>query len=94
MTLTFGSLFAGIGGFDRGFEAAGMRCAFQVEIDAAARSVLAWHWPDMPRFADVREVGAYNLPPVDVLCGGFPCQDLSVAGKRVGLVGKRSRGSP
>ncbi len=82
--LTFGSLFAGVGGFDLGFEAAGMACRWQVEIDAAARGVLAYHWPKVPRFEDVRQVGANELAPVDVICGGFPCQDLSVAGKRAG----------
>lgn len=90
MTLTFGSLFAGIEGFGLGFEQAGMRCAWQVEKDAAARSVLARHYPNVPRFDDVCTVGAQNLAPVDVICGGFPCQDLSVAGNRAGLTGARS----
>jgi len=51
--MKFGSIFAGAGGFDQGFEAAGMSCSFQVEIDATARAVLARHWPDVPRFKDV-----------------------------------------
>jgi DNA (cytosine-5)-methyltransferase 1 len=59
--ITFGSLFAGIGGFDLAFDRAGFRCAWQVEKDPAARSVLARHWPDVPRFDDVRSVGASNL---------------------------------
>lgn len=67
-----------------------MACAWQVEIDPAARSVLANHWPDVRRFEDVRQVGAANLAAVDLVCGGFPCQDLSVAGKRAGLDGERS----
>lgn len=88
---TFGSLFAGVGGFDLGFERAGMRSLWQVEIDNAARAVLARRFPDAAQYADVREVGAHNLAPVDVICGGFPCQDLSVAGKRAGIVdGARS----
>lgn len=88
---TFGSLFAGVGGFDLGFEHAGMRGLWQVEIDDAARAVLARRFPDAVQYADVREVGAHNLAPVDVICGGFPCQDLSVAGKRAGIVsGARS----
>ena len=87
---TFGSLFAGVGGLDMGFEAAGFRCAWQVEIDSAARGVLAHHWPGAPRFEDVRAVGASNLTPVNVVVGGFPCQDLSVAGNRKGLAGSRS----
>lgn len=88
--LTFGSLFAGIGGFDKGFHDAGMRCAWQAEIDQAARGVLARRTPDVPRYADIRDCGAHNLTPVDVICGGFPCQDLSVAGRRTGLAGARS----
>jgi len=88
--LTVGSLFAGIGGFDLGFERAGMRTAWQVEIDAACRGVLARHFPQSERFVDIRDCGAHNLQSVDVICGGFPCQDLSVAGKRAGLSGARS----
>jgi DNA (cytosine-5)-methyltransferase 1 len=88
--MKFGSLFSGIGGGDLGAEAAGMECAWQVEIDAACRAKLAEHWPDTERLIDVRECGKHNLKPVDVLIGGFPCQDLSVAGKRAGLAGERS----
>ncbi len=54
------------------------------------RRVLARHWPHVDRFGDVRTVGAHNLDPVDIICGGFPCQDLSVAGSRAGLDGERS----
>lgn len=87
---TFISLFAGIGGADLGFERAGFRCVAQVEIDRYRRAVLERHWPDVPRFDDVREVGAHNLPRADVIVGGFPCQDLSTSGKRRGLAGERS----
>jgi hypothetical protein len=90
MTLTFGSLFAGIGGFDLGFERAGMVCKWQVEIDDYCNKVLAKHWPDVERFRDVRECGKSNLKPVDVICGGFPCQDVSIIGKREGLKGQKS----
>ncbi len=90
MTLTFGSLFSGIGGMDLGLERAGMRCAWQVEIDEYARRVLAMHWPDTARFADVRAVGAAELQRVDCIAGGFPCQDISNAGKRAGIDGERS----
>jgi DNA (cytosine-5)-methyltransferase 1 len=90
MTLTFGSLFAGVGGFDLGFEAAGYDCKFQVEWDKHCQQTLAYHWPDVPRWGDVSEVSGYDLPPVDVITYGFPCQDLSVAGKRAGLDGDRS----
>jgi DNA (cytosine-5)-methyltransferase 1 len=89
--LTFGSLFAGIGGFDLGFERAGMECAWQVEIDEYCRRVLAKHWPNVPKYKDVRNVGKHNLRTVDVICGGFPCQDVSLANSnRQGFDGERS----
>jgi DNA (cytosine-5)-methyltransferase 1 len=87
---TFGSLFSGAGGFELGLESAGLSCRWQVEIDPTARDVLAKHWPDVLKREDVRECGKRNLGRVDVVCGGFPCQDLSVAGKREGLGGDRS----
>ena len=87
--LTFGSLFAGIGGFDLGLEWAGMRCLWQVEIDDYCNGVLAKHWPDVRRYHDVRECGADNLAAVDLVCGGFPCQPHSVAGKRRGAADDR-----
>ena len=82
MSLTFGSLFAGIGGFDLGLERAGMACRWQVEIDPFCQKILEKHWPDVERFGDVRECGRHNLRAVDVICGGFPCQPVSIAGKR------------
>jgi DNA (cytosine-5)-methyltransferase 1 len=87
---TMGSLFAGIGGFDLGFERAGFKTKWQVEIDPYCRKVLEKHFPHAKRYNDVREVGAHNLEPVDVICGGFPCQDISNAGKRAGIEGERS----
>lgn len=83
-SMKFISLFAGIGGFDLGFERAGMTCAAQVEIDPFCQKVLAKHWPNVPRFGDIRHVGKHNLPKTDVICGGFPCQPHSLAGKRKG----------
>lgn len=85
-----GSLFSGVGGFDLGFERAGFEVAYQVEFDKHAQAVLKRHWPNTPLFEDVRNVTATELPAVDVLVGGFPCQDLSVAGRRAGLAGARS----
>jgi DNA (cytosine-5)-methyltransferase 1 len=88
--LSVGSLFSGIGGFDLGLERAGMRCLWQCEIDPYCQRVLARHWPDVLRVRDVRELRAGDVPAVDVLCGGFPCQDLSRAGLRAGIDGSRS----
>lgn len=78
--LTFGSLFAGIGGFDLGFERVGMQCKWQVEIDDYATRVLEKHWPDVARFRDIKECGGHNLEQVDIICGGDPCQGNSIAG--------------
>ena len=88
--LTFGSLFAGIGGFDLGLERAGMVCKWQVEIDDYAARVLEKHWPTVRRWNDVRTFPPEGVWNVDVICGGFPCQDISVAGKGAGLAGARS----
>ena len=88
--MRFGSLFAGIGGLDLGLERAGMECAWQVEIDPYAIRVLEKHWPEVTRHEDVRECGSANLDPVDLICGGFPCQDISYAGKGAGIEGERS----
>lgn len=88
--MRYGSLFTGVGGFDLGFERAGMECVWQVEFDKACQSVLKKHWSEVELFDDVRTVGKHNLEPVDVICGGFPCQDVSIAGKRAGLAGERS----
>jgi len=88
--ITFGSLFAGVGGFDLGFERAGMECRWQVEIDNYANRVLAKHWPNVHRERDILHSGGHNLEPVDVICGGFPCQDISYAGRGAGLDGERS----
>ena len=87
--LTFGSLFAGVGGFDMGFETYG-ECKFQVEWDKNCQNVLNKHWPDVPKWGDISTVSGAELPPVDVIIFGSPCQDLSVAGKRAGLEGSRS----
>lgn len=83
--LTVGSLFSGIGGIDLGLERAGMKVLWQVEIDPWCRAVLARQWPEVERFEDVRSVGAGNLSRVDLIAGGFPCQDISQAGKGAGI---------
>ena len=91
MSLTVGSLFAGIGGFDLGLEnTGGFTTKWQVEIDPYCNQILAKHWPTVPRYGDIRTMEWGMVEPVDVLCGGFPCQDLSFAGKRAGIDGARS----
>jgi len=77
-----GSLFSGIGGLDLGFEWAGMQTAWQVEKDPYALKVLQKHWPKVPRYDDIRQFNAADAAGVDLVCGGFPCQPHSLAGKR------------
>jgi DNA (cytosine-5)-methyltransferase 1 len=80
---TFLSLFSGIGGLDLGLERAGWECVGQVENDLYCTSVLAKHWPDVPRWGDIREVDPDDLPRADLIAGGFPCQSVSDAGLRL-----------
>lgn len=106
--MSIGSLFSGVGGLELGLERAGLGpVVWQAESDPDAMAVLAWHWPRARRFRDVRELvrthavdcdGGWDcacddaIEPVDVICGGFPCQDLSSANvvDRSGLDGARS----
>jgi DNA (cytosine-5)-methyltransferase 1 len=83
MTLTVGSLFSGIGGLELGLERAGMTVRWQVEIDDWCRLVLAKHWPAVTRYTDIKNVDWTEVEPVDLVCGGFPCQPVSLAGKRL-----------
>lgn len=85
-----GSLFAGIGGFDIGLERAGMEIAWQCEIDPFCNKVLAKHWPNVKRYGDIRELNGSELEPVELICGGFPCQPYSCAGKRMGAEDDRA----
>ena len=88
-------LFSGIGGFSLGLErTGGFETVAFCEIDKAARRVLAKHWPEVPCYDDICSLAGERLAAdgiaVDVLCGGFPCQDISDAGHKAGLEGKRS----
>jgi DNA (cytosine-5)-methyltransferase 1 len=85
----YGSVFSGIEGIGLGLDRAGMTCAWHCEIDDSANKVLDRHFDGEGRYYDVKELG-HGATSVDVLTGGFPCQDVSVAGKRAGLAGERS----
>jgi DNA (cytosine-5)-methyltransferase 1 len=84
VTLTVGSLFSGIGGLDLGLERAGMAVRWQSEIDPYCCRVLAKRWPDVPNLGDVTAVDWSTVERVDLICGGYPCQPFSYAGKRGG----------
>ena len=86
---TFIDLFAGIGGFSVGLERAGWRCKAQVEIDKYCRQVLSKHWPHVTRYEDIKRIDWGKVPAVDLVCGGWPCQPFSVAGKRAGAADDR-----
>jgi len=94
--LTGVSLFAGVGGFDLAMERNGVEVVANVEIDKQCQKVLAKHFPKAKQFSDITDVKGSDLiaagfePSRGIITGGFPCQDLSVAGKRAGLVGERS----
>ena len=88
-------LFSGIGGFSLGLERAGMRTVAFCEIEPYCRAVLRKHWANVPIYDDIRSLTKDNLTQhgigsVDVVCGGFPCQDISVAGDGAGIDGERS----
>jgi DNA (cytosine-5)-methyltransferase 1 len=90
--IKIGSLFSGIGGFELGLERAipNSETIWQVEQNTYCQGILKKHWPQAKIYDDVRNITKDNVEPVDILCGGFPCQDISVAGKMGGLTGERS----
>lgn len=92
MKLKVLDLFSGIGGFSLGLErTGGFETVAFCEIDPAARKVLNKHWPNVPVYEDVTQLKGEDVRgTVDVICGGFPCQDLSTAGRGAGLDGERS----
>jgi len=81
--LTYGSLFSGIGGLDLGLDRSGWTCRWQVEKNSYRRRVLETHWPGIRRYEDIREVNFEEVEQVDLVAGGFPCQPVSTAGKRL-----------
>jgi DNA (cytosine-5)-methyltransferase 1 len=88
--ITFGSLFDGIGGFPLAAQRNGIAPVWASEIEPFPIEVTKYHFPDMLHIGDITKLNGAKLIPVDIITGGSPCQDLSVAGKRVGLKGKRS----
>ena len=84
MTLTVGSLFSGIGGLDLGLERAGMKVIWQSEIDPYCNKVLKKHWPEVPNYGDIKQIDWRTIERPNVICGGYPCQPFSTAGKRRG----------
>jgi len=88
--MRFGSLFSGIGGLDLGLEWSGMSCAWQVEVEPYCTRVLEKHWPEVKRYGNVKEIDWTQVEPVDLICGGFPCQPFSVAGRRRGAADERN----
>ena len=82
--MTVGSLFSGIGGLDLGLERAGMKVIWQSEIDPYANRVLKKHWPEVVNHGNIKEINWQEVERPDVLCGGYPCQPFSTAGKRRG----------
>lgn len=88
--LTMGSLFDGIGGFPLAAIRSGITPVWASEIEAFPIEVTKLRFPDMVHVGDITKLNGAELPPVDIICGGSPCQDLSVAGARAGLAGARS----
>ncbi|MHC4278507.1 MAG: DNA cytosine methyltransferase, partial [Planctomycetota bacterium] len=87
--MKFGSLFAGIGGLDLGLERAGMECVWQVENDPYATRVLDKHWPDVRRYGDIKKINWEEVERPTLVCGGFPCQPVSIAGRQLGAADER-----
>lgn len=89
--ISVGSCFSGVGGLELGLEMTGhFQTKWQIEVDPYATKILEKHWPDAQRHSDITTVDPRILAPVDLIAGGFPCQDVSCAGKRAGLEGKRT----
>ena len=88
--MTLGSLFDGIGGWLLAARHAGLAPVWASEIEPFPQSVTARHFPDVKQLGDITKINPDKIEPVDIICAGSPCQDLSIAGKRKGLDGERS----
>lgn len=88
--MKWGSLFSGIGGFDQALRSVGWETAWMIENDKNCQKLLKEKFPGVPIYGDITKLNPADLAPVDGICGGWPCQDLSFAGKRKGLAGERS----
>lgn len=88
--MNVGSLFSGIGGIEIGFERQGFHTEWFVEYEPYAQAILRKNFPDAKIYGDIKEIDFRTVPKVDILTGGFPCQDISNAGKRAGIKGSRS----
>lgn len=89
-TMTLGSLFDGIGGWLLAARHAGVTPIWASEIEPFPCSVTARHFPNVKQLGDITQINLDEIEPVDIVCAGSPCQDLSIAGKRKGLGGERS----
>ena len=92
--ITIGSCFAGIGGFELGLERGipNSKTIWQIEQNKYCQTILQKHWPDATIYDDIREVNHENVHPVDIICGGFPCQGVSSAGQGKGIEGDERSG--
>jgi DNA (cytosine-5)-methyltransferase 1 len=91
LPMRFASFFAGIGGFDLGFQQSGMLPAFHCEIDTHCQRILKRHWPEVPLHGDITTLKSKDIPKADLWSAGWPCQDLSAANtEREGINGHRS----
>jgi DNA (cytosine-5)-methyltransferase 1 len=88
--MNVGGLFSGIGACELGLQRAGMQISWMCESEPYCRAVLKSHWPAVPCYRDIQRLDGRSAQPIDLLCGGFPCQDISVAGHGIGIAGRRS----
>src|ERR1700757_472097 len=91
--ITVNSFFSGIGGFDLGFEEVGCKVLFQCEKNEFCNEILRKHWPGVTLQKDISVLSAGSIPKADIWCGGFPCQDVSVARGAMGRDGLRGKNS-